>query len=114
MTRSCVPDATSPAATLIAVWPDPQRRSSETAGVSGGDPALSHALRAMLRDCSPNCCAQQRVGMRVAVHAAFGVRSAERRAYGIDDEDLVTSKHDDIVYLVAMNLRVAFVSGAGQ
>ena len=53
-TRSWVPEAISAAAISTAVWAEPQRRSSTVAGTSNGYPAWSQALRATLRDCSPN------------------------------------------------------------
>jgi hypothetical protein len=55
ITASCTPAATSAAPKFTACCADPHWRSTVVAGVSIGRPAWSHALRPMLKPCSPNC-----------------------------------------------------------
>ena len=113
ITSSWVPEAISAAAVATADCAEPQRRSIVIAGTSTGKPACSQALRAMLRDCSPNGAvqpamtsstsagsmpvrstsaskqrAEQRVGVGVAERALLGMRAADRRAQRLGDHDL--------------------------
>ena len=56
--QSCTPVAISAAAKLTACWPEPHCVSTVVAEVSIGRSSCSHAVRAMFRPCSPNCCTQ--------------------------------------------------------
>ena len=58
ITASWTPEATSAAPKFTACWAEPHWRSTVVAGVSIGRPAWSHALRPMLKPCSPNCWTQ--------------------------------------------------------
>src|SRR5487761_560781 len=53
MVMSHTPDWMRLAAKWIACWLDPHFLSTVVAGVGKGKPAVSHALRATLRLCSP-------------------------------------------------------------
>src|SRR5205823_6519364 len=57
-TTSAAPDATSPAPRLVACWDDPHWLSTVVAATVIGSPAASHAVRAMLNDCSPDIVTQ--------------------------------------------------------
>src|SRR2546421_6042393 len=50
---STAPEAMSPAARLVACWDEPHWESTVVAGTVRGRPAVSQAVRAMLKDCSP-------------------------------------------------------------
>src|SRR5437763_4307148 len=52
-TVSTAPDEIRPAARLVACWDDPHWLSTVVAATVSGRPAASHAVRAMLKDCSP-------------------------------------------------------------
>src|SRR5215212_6564244 len=54
-TTSAAPPATSDDARLVACWDDPHWLSTVVAAVVRGSPAVSHAVRATLKDCSPTC-----------------------------------------------------------
>jgi hypothetical protein len=54
-TRSSMPAPTSPAASVVACWLEPHWLSTVVAATSCGSPCASHAVRAMLNDCSPTC-----------------------------------------------------------
>src|SRR5690349_12651464 len=53
-TTSAAPDATSPAPRLVACCEDPHWLSTVVAATVIGRPAASQAVRAMLKDCSPD------------------------------------------------------------
>ena len=113
MTTSWTPAAISAAPKLTACWAEPHWRSTVVAAASIGRPSCSQALRATLSACSPNCCdaagddvldlgridagaaedlgvglAEQRSRVRVLVVALLLVPAPDRRAHGLDDDDL--------------------------
>src|SRR5438093_2903261 len=54
-TTSAAPPATNELARLVACWDEPHCESTVVAATVRGSPAVSHAVRAMLNDCSPTC-----------------------------------------------------------
>src|SRR4051794_24206829 len=54
-TTSAAPPATSEEARLVACWDEPHWLSTVVAAVVRGRPAVSQAVRAMLKDCLPTC-----------------------------------------------------------
>ena len=53
MTTSAAPEAMRPAPRLVACCDEPHWLSTVVAATVSGSPAVSHAVRAMLKDCSP-------------------------------------------------------------
>src|SRR5688572_2353752 len=53
ITTSAAPEAMSAAPTLVACCEEPHWLSTVVAATDRGRPAVSHAVRAMLNDCSP-------------------------------------------------------------
>ncbi len=51
---SIVPPATSAATMWFACWEEPHWQSTVVAAVENGRPIASHAVRAMLKPCSPD------------------------------------------------------------
>ena len=58
MAASMAPEAMRPAARLVACCDEPHWESTVVAGTVRGRPAVSHEVRAMLKDCSPTAVTQ--------------------------------------------------------
>ena len=119
-TRSWAPLATPIAATVIACWPEPQKRFSVMPGTVSGQPASSSASRAMSSPWSPGEDAvagdhvvdlggvepgrdaqrPQALGEQLlrmdAVQRAVGTALASRRAHDVEDPCGVRHRHHNL------------------
>ena len=71
MTHSYWPDITPMAAKLAACCPEPHIRSSVVPQTSSGKPAMSAALRAMLKPCSPSWSTQPMTTSSISAGSIF-------------------------------------------